>query len=100
MDRYDRRTFLTRSSLLAATAGAVAVVPSALSALVNDAPELDTTADAAAAESADVGAADASLPLVAHVRDLASGEIGVFNGTREVVIKNPALARTLFNAAR
>ncbi len=39
-------------------------------------------------------------PLVAHVRDLSTGEIGIFNGTREVVFKDPQLAARLFHAAR
>ena len=39
-------------------------------------------------------------PLVAHVRDLSTGEIGIFNGTREVVFNDPQLAARLFHAAR
>ena len=38
--------------------------------------------------------------LVAHVRDLGSGEIHLFVGERQVVIKDPALARALFQATR
>jgi hypothetical protein len=37
---------------------------------------------------------------VAHVRDLSTGEIGIFNGTREVVLKDPQLAARLFRAAQ
>jgi hypothetical protein len=100
MEQLDRRTFLTRSSLLAAAAGAAAVVPAALTALSADAPELDAATDTAAEGDAELGAADAGTTLVAHVRDLSTGEIGVFNGTREVVIQNQALARTLYQASR
>ena len=39
-------------------------------------------------------------PLVAHVRDLSTGEIGIFNGTREVVFNDPQLAARLFRAAQ
>ena len=39
-------------------------------------------------------------PLVAHVRDLATGEIGLFSGTREIVFHDPALAARLFHATR
>ena len=46
------------------------------------------------------GAADATQPLVAHVRDLSTGEIGVFNGTREVVVRDPELASRILRAAR
>jgi hypothetical protein len=39
-------------------------------------------------------------PLVAHVRDIATGEIGLFSGTHEVVFHDPALAARLFHASR
>jgi hypothetical protein len=39
-------------------------------------------------------------PLVAHVRDLATGEIGLFSGTDEIVFHDPNLAARLFNATR
>jgi len=99
----DRRAFLARSSLIAAAAGAVAAVPGVLGVLTAEAPELDATAsDTVAAESDQLGmtAADATQPLVAHVRDLSTGEIGIFNGTSEFVVRDPALARSILRAAR
>jgi hypothetical protein len=39
-------------------------------------------------------------PLVAHVSDLATGEISVFSGTQEVVFHDQNLAHRLFNASR
>jgi len=75
----DRRAFLARSSLIAAAAGAVAAVPGVLGGMT---------------------AADATQPLVAHVRDLSTGEIGIFNGTSEFVVRDPALARSILRAAR
>ena len=64
-----------------------------------------TEADAPAAVDAataatDEGAATLAQPLVAHVRDLSTGEIGIFNGTREVIVNDPQLAARLFRAAR
>jgi hypothetical protein len=38
--------------------------------------------------------------LVAHVRDIGTGEINLFVGQRQVVINDPALARALFHATR
>jgi hypothetical protein len=38
--------------------------------------------------------------LVAHVRDLRSGEISVFVGTDHIVHRDPELAARLYNAAR
>ncbi len=46
------------------------------------------------------GAANLSEPLVAHVRDLSTGEISLFNGTQEVIVRNPQLANQLARAAR
>ena len=37
-------------------------------------------------------------PLVAHVRDLATGEIGLFSGTREITLLDPQLAARLARA--
>ena len=39
-------------------------------------------------------------PLVAHVRDLATGEIGLFSGTREITVLDPRLAAALVRALR
>jgi TAT (twin-arginine translocation) pathway signal sequence len=39
-------------------------------------------------------------PVVAHVRDVASGDIDLFVGTRLVRIKDPQLAARLAQAAR
>jgi hypothetical protein len=34
-------------------------------------------------------------PVVAHVRDVARGEIAIYAGTREVVVRDPALVGRL-----
>jgi len=39
-------------------------------------------------------------PVVAHVRDVASGDIDIFVGTRVVRLKDPQLAARLAQAAR
>jgi hypothetical protein len=60
---------------------------------------------------ADAGAADAAVtdadgsavmgePLVAHVRDLATGEIGLYSGAREITVLDPQLAARLIRAAQ
>ncbi len=103
MADVDRRTFLARSGLLAAAAGAAAVVPGVLTTLSADAPEVDAAATDASSASADdlvATAASSSEPLIAHVRDLETGEIGIFNGAKEIVVQNPALARSILRAAR
>jgi hypothetical protein len=99
MSRFTRRTFLKTSSTAVAAAGALSAVP-ALPAAVG-ALDASAPADAGAADAAlsDAGASMAE-PLVAHVRDLATGEIGLFSGTREVTVLDPSLAARLLRAVR
>jgi hypothetical protein len=101
MAQVSRRLFLRNSGLAVAGAGVMSQMP-LLSGLVG-AGEADgpaaTDAATAATVGTDEGAASLTEPLVAHVRDLSTGEIGIFNGTREIVFKDPQLAARLFRAA-
>jgi hypothetical protein len=97
-DGLSRRSFLRRGTFTAATVAVASSVPG-LSTLV-----ASTAADAPAVET---GVSDAEMdsgvlsePLVAHVKDLGTGEISLFQGEREVVVRSPALARSLMSAAR
>jgi hypothetical protein len=92
----SRRSFITRGSVAVAAAGMVATVPGLSSALAIGSSE----APAAEPAIADATAGTMAEPLVAHVRDLASGEISVFSGTQEVVFHDQGLAHRLFNASR
>ena len=96
MSEFSRRVFLARSSVAVAAVGVASSVPSLTSALATG------VAEAPAAEPAIADDADATMsePLIAHVRDLASGEIGLFSGEREIVFHDPGLATRLFNASR
>jgi hypothetical protein len=95
---FSRRNFLRRGTFTAAAIAVAGSVPG-LSALV-----ASTTAEAPAV---DVGVSDAAddsgaltEPLVAQVKDLNTGEISLFQGEQEVIVKSPALARSLMSAAR
>jgi hypothetical protein len=58
-------------------------------------------ASEAAATGAEIpGEFQMSEALVAHVRDVGSGEMHLFVGERQVVVNDPALARALFRATR
>jgi hypothetical protein len=95
MREFERRVFLTRGSVAVAAAGVVASVPGLASGLIaaeEEAPEAGAVFEG--------GAATMTEPLVAHVRDLATGEIGLFSGTQEIVFHDPGLAVRLFNATR
>ncbi len=99
MSGFTRRTFLKSTSAAAVAAGGLAtpVFPAAVGALETSAPADTAAADQAAAEP---GIADLGEPLIAHVRDLATGEIGLFTGTREVTVLDPSLAARLARAIR
>jgi hypothetical protein len=99
MSEVSRRSFLKGGSAAIVAAGAISAlpgIPALAGALESTAP-----ADASAVEGAYAEAdSSASLtePLVAHVRDLSTGEIGIFSGTREVTVLDPRLAATLARA--
>ena len=95
MKEFERRVFLTRGSIAVAAAGVATAMPGLASGLVaaeEEAPEAAAVFEGEAAEMTE--------PLVAHVRDLATGEIGLFSGTQEIVFHDPTLAARLFHASR
>jgi hypothetical protein len=84
----SRRAFLSRGSLGVALAGAAAVVPGLSAVLKVPGPSLAAPALPVTVE-----------PLVAHVRDLASGEVSLMVGTEHVVLRDANLAARLYGAA-
>lgn len=101
MATLDRRSFLRRGTVAAAVTGLVASVPGAsvlIGALESDGPAGETaSADSVGAE-ASAGSLDE--PLVAHIKDAEAGEISLFRGTREIVVRDSALASRLIRASR
>jgi len=85
----SRRAFLSRGSLGVALAGALAVVPGMTAIL-----KLPAT------RSAQGGLPVMAEPLVAHLRDLNTGEISLLAGTNKVVVRDVDLASRLYAAAR
>lgn len=96
MSGVTRRTFLTRGSLAVAVGGVATAIPglgSILSSAPAEAPEID-----GALTDAEAGAADVNGPLVAHVSDIRSGEISLYQGEGQVVYKDPALVARLYRS--
>jgi hypothetical protein len=83
---------LTRSSISLAFAGAIALIPGMAAALKlpATAPKLPAAAPKAVAAG----------PLVAHVRDVATGEIAFLVGSERFIIRDRELAVRLHSAAR
>ncbi|TMB86993.1 MAG: hypothetical protein E6J18_05255 [Chloroflexi bacterium] len=88
MNGLSRRRFLG-SSFGVAAVGAIALVPGLATVLKRSVP-------------ATAGEPNAALagPLIAHVRDLNSGEMSLLVGTNHVIIRSRDLAARLYAAAR
>ena len=87
---------MVRSTVALGAAGVAASFP-ALAPALNDA---EAEAPEAEAWTASASAPDLSESLIAHVKDLSTGEISLYSGTREFVVRDPGLAARLANAAR
>ena len=86
----SRRTFLSRGSIGVALVSAVAVVPGLRTLARLGAPPVLNQA----------GKLASSEQLVAHVRDLTSGEMSLMVGTNKVIVRDAELAGRLYAAAR
>jgi len=77
------------------------MAPLALSTLGNGGGSDPATA---AVDDASAGlpglASEIDGPIVAHIRDLATGEIGIFHGTEEIIVHDSILASRLAQAVR
>jgi hypothetical protein len=98
----SRRVFLVRGSLVAGAAAAVSSVPG-LGNLVTsaepDAPEISGAAsEAAGGAGADIGS-DVGPSLVAHVINTSTGEINLYQGATQVIVRSPALAQAIARLA-
>ena len=88
MAAVSRRGFLSGAASMGVGVALATSIPGAalLAGAEDEAPEADI-ADGAMAE-----------PLVAQVRDAASGEISIMSGMREVVVKDTQLVQRLLRA--
>jgi len=89
MKDLTRRRFLARSSIGVVFAGAFALVPGASAAVKL----------AAGPPRAGTRTAIAGGPFVAHIRDLATGEIAFLVGSERFIIHDRELAGRLHSAA-
>jgi hypothetical protein len=92
MESIDRRRFLLQGGAAVAAAGVASAVPlNAAGALTKGRARHDATVPAGAT---------LDEPVVAHLRNLRTGEVALFKGHREVTVKDKHLAALLFNATR
>ncbi len=91
MAELTRRTFLRRTSI--GVAGGVLA-----GGLATTVPRLGSTSDHMPGTRLPEGA-DATQPLIAHVRSVSKGEISLMVGMREVIYRDRELAARLMVAA-
>ena len=91
----SRRMFLTRGSLAVAMAGVATSMP-----LLSEVASGPPASEAASTASESAASLQMGESLVAHVRDLGTGEMHLFVGERQIVVNDPALARALLHATR
>lgn len=89
MNPLSRRTFLTRGSIGVVLAGSLAALPVIGTALKMPFSSLASGARPPMTE-----------PLIAHVRDINTGEIAILFGPNKVIHRDPELAARLYAAAR
>ncbi len=89
MATLTRRSFLTQTSVGAATFGLLPAVP-----------VLAATPDTSDGAARELAAATFTGPMIAHVRDVVTGEVALLVGTREIVFRDPQLVARLMNATR
>ena len=89
MAKLARRGFLERTTASVATIGVMASLPTALAA-ITEAPQVTETA------GTDLSSLSlAEGPVIAHISNLATGEISLLSGTQEFVFRDPDLVMRL-----
>ena len=88
MANLTRRSFLKQTSVSTATLG-----------LLPSLPALAAIADSPQGTTREVPAAAFSGPIIVHVNDVATGEVALLVGAREIIFRDPQLVARLMKAA-
>jgi len=88
MTKLTRRSFLKQTSVSAATLGLLPAMPTFVA--ISHSPKA----------AGDKLQTTLTGPMVAHVSNLATGEITLLVGAREIVFRDPEIVARLINAAR
>jgi phospholipase C len=87
MDPISRRAFIGRASATVAAAGVAAAIPATIASAA-------TTGHAPQAEHVTTGTIT-DQPVIAHVKDLGTGEISLYAGFDEITVHDRGLAHAL-----
>ena len=88
MTNLTRRSFLKQTSVSLSTLGLLSFLPASAATPHSQV----TTPERSAAALCD--------PVIAHVTNVATGEISLFVGVREITFRDPQLVARLLEAAR
>lgn len=94
MSKLTRRGFIGQTTASVATLGVFAAVPTLVAA-----PEMTDVVASDSAE-AELSATTFSESIVAHISDLATGEVTIMSGTKEIVLRDADLVMRLLKAIR
>jgi hypothetical protein len=89
MEKLTRRGFLHRTSIGVTATGMLAAAPHLA--------DISTEPEATTAEQAPVALIE---PMLAHVRDVATGELSILIGTREVIYRDAELVARLLKVTQ
>ena len=95
MPKVSRRGFIVKTSASMATLGMFAAAP--VLAVESELPAITTPATSVA-PALSTDAAAITEPVIAHVSNLATGEISLLVGTQEIVYRDPELVQRLLRA--
>ena len=95
MAKLTRRGFIGQTTASVATIGVLVAVPTLAAA-----PEMTDVVTSDSAAAAELSATTFSESLVAHVSDLASGEVTIMSGTKEFILRDTDLVMRLLKAVR
>ncbi len=95
MAKLTRRGFIGQTTASVATIGVLAAVPTLAAA-----PEMTDVAASDSTAAAELSATTYSESLIAHVSDLASGEVTIMSGTKEFILRDTDLVLRLLKAVR
>ena len=92
MAKLTRRGFIGQTTASIATIGVLATVPTLVAA-----PEM-TEVVATDSTEAELSATTFSESIVAHISDLAAGEVTIMSGSKEIVLRDADLVMRLLKA--
>ncbi len=93
MSKLTRRVFFRRTTASMATLGVLAAAPIL-------APDLAAISEDPEVVTNDLSGVALTDTLIAHVRDLATGEVALMVGTQEIIYRDPDLVMRLIRAVQ